>query len=293
MPPLRRMICFFLVPASLCFTLAGCRQNRDLVEAELRTKDRDLHCMRDELNRSEAFTESLRRELCALRGISPSHLTPEGASQVYGVTTLTLGRGTGGYDADSSPGDEALQVVLEPKDPDGHTIKAPGTVEVQALEISAEGLKTPISAWTVSPDQLRRSWKSGLLSTGYSLVLPWQMWPSSEKVRVVVRFKLEDGRLFEADKDVTVRVAPEHKRRMPPADAIPSPELVPPPKEIWPPQPGKLQGPAPNSGWSDMPLSQSNSVTLHRAAASPMAGAVEMLRPTSRSPIDSTISPPR
>ena len=83
MPPLRRTISFFLLQAFLCLALAGCRSNRDLVEAELRSKDRDLHCMRDELDRSVAFTESLRRELGALRGISPSHLTPEGASQTY------------------------------------------------------------------------------------------------------------------------------------------------------------------------------------------------------------------
>jgi hypothetical protein len=240
--------------------------------------------MRDELDRSVAFTESLRRELGALRGISPSHLTPEGASQTYGVTAVTLGRGTGGYDAEAGPGDEALQVVVEPRDPDGHTIKAPGTMEVQALEITKEGLKVPISTWTVSPDQLRRSWKSGLLSTGYSLILPWQMWPSSEKVRVVVRFKLEDGRLFEADKDVTVRVAPEHKRFMPPADGTTTPELVPPPKAFDPPQPRPWPGPVPNSGWSDQPLSQTGGKQLHRAAASPLAGAAEILRPTVRSP---------
>ena len=284
MPPLRRTISFFLLPAILCLTPAGCRSNRDLVEAELRSKDRDLHCMRDELDRSVAFTESLRREVCALRGISPSHLTPEGASQTYGVTTVTLGRGTGGYDVEAGPGDEALQVVVEPKDPDGHTIKAPGTMEVQALEITKEGLKVPISTWTVSPDQLRRSWKSGLLSTGYSLILPWQMWPSSEKVRVVVRFKLDDGRLFEADKDVTVRVAPEHKRFMPPADGTTAPELVPPPKAFDPPQPRQWQGPVPNSGWGDQPLSQTGGGQPHRAAASPLAGAAELLRPTVRQP---------
>jgi len=280
MPPLRRTISFFLLPATFCLFLAGCRGNRDLVEAELRSKDRDLRCIRDELDRSEAYTESLRREVCALRGISPSHLTPEGASQTYGVTTVTLGRGTGGYDADGAPGDEALQVMLEPRDPDGHVIKAPGSVEVQALEITKEGLKSPISAWTVSPDQLRRSWKSGLLSTGYSLILPWQTWPSSEKVRVVVRFKLEDSRLFEADKDVTVRVAPGHKKYMPPADGSAAPELVPPPMEFKAPQPRKWQGPVPNDGWNDQPLSQTGGKQLHRAAASPLGSAVEILRPT-------------
>jgi hypothetical protein len=276
-------ILFFLLPFSFCFAFAGCRQNRDLVEAELRSKERDLHCLRDELSRSEGFNEALRREICALRGISPSNITPEAAAQTYGVTTVTLGRQTGGYDADNSPGDEALQVVLEPKDPDGHTIKAPGTVEVQALEITREGLKVPLSSWTVSPDQLRRAWKSGLLSTGYSLILPWQVWPSTEKVRVVVHFKLSDGRLFEADKDVTVRVAPQHKRKMPPADGIgPQPELVPPPMEFQGPPPRKLEGPAPVDGWSDMPLSRVTAAPWHQAAASPLAGAAELLRPTRR-----------
>src|SRR5207245_3745653 len=147
-----------LIPiACIASLLGGCR-SCDKVEAELRSKDRDLYQIRDELSHSEAYNEALRREIGALRGISPSHITPEGASRTYGVTTVTLGRQTGGYDADGLPGDEALQVVLEPKDPDGHTIKAPGTAEVQALEVTREGLKVPLSSWTISADQLRRSW---------------------------------------------------------------------------------------------------------------------------------------
>jgi hypothetical protein len=275
----RRTIPFFLAPCAVCLVLAGCRNHRDLTEAELRTRERDLYTLRDELSKSEAFNESLRREVSALRGIPPSHVGPGAAPQSYAVTTVTLGRQTGGYDADEAPGDEALQVIIEPKDPDGHTIKAPGTVEVQAFEITREGLKVPLSTWHVSADQLRRSWRSGLLSTGYSLILPWQVWPSTEKLRVVVHFKLDDGRLFEADKDVTVRIAPERKKVMPPADGIgPQPELVPPPVEFKPPPPRKLEGPAPFDGWNDVPLSGAEPARQHRAAASPLAA--ELLRPT-------------
>src|SRR5439155_23011315 len=141
-----------LLPLACMVLFAGCRGKCDLVEAELRSKDRDLYEMRDELYRTSAFNEALRRQLGALR--SGSKLTPEAAAQIFNVTSLTLGRQTGSYDADGGTGDQALQVVLEPKDPDGHTIKAPGSVDVLALQITREGLKTPLSSWTISPDEL-------------------------------------------------------------------------------------------------------------------------------------------
>jgi hypothetical protein len=266
-----------LALACSLFLTAGCR-NCDKVEAELRSKDRDLYSLRDELYRSEAFNEALRREVCALRGISTSQITPEAASQTFTITTVTLGRGTGGYNSNGGPGDDAVQVVLEPKDPDGHTIKAPGAVEVLAQEINREGLKTPLCSWTISPDQLRRAWRSGLLSTGYSLILPWKIWPRSEKVRVTAHFKLNDGRLFEADKDVTVKLAPQHKRHMPLADgAVPVDTM--PPADFVPPSPHKLDGPAPPDGWNDMPLSRAEAGKWHHTAASPLSGAAELLPP--------------
>jgi hypothetical protein len=263
--------------ACTVFFSSGCRSRPDLLEAELRSKDRDLYEMRDELYRTSAFNEALRRQLCALRG--GTNITPEAAAQLFNITTVTLGRQTGGYDADGGGGDQALQVVLEPKDPDGHTIKAPGGVEVSALQITREGLKTPLSSWAISPDELRRSWRSGLLSTGYSLILPWKVWPISEKLRVIVHFKLEDGRIFEADKDVTVRLAPQYRKRMPTADGVePQPEAIPAPAE-FPPPPRKWEGPLPPDGWNDMPLSRAGGPQWHQAAASPFSGAAEMLRP--------------
>src|SRR5258708_13808285 len=90
--------------------------------------------------------------------------TPEAAAQIYGLKDIALGRGTGGYDDDHQPGDEALQVVLEPRDTDGHTIKAPGTMYVTALEIRPEGTKVPISSWEVPPAKLPKPWKTRFLS---------------------------------------------------------------------------------------------------------------------------------
>jgi hypothetical protein len=202
-------VCALLV----CF-FSGCH-SCDLLESELRTRENQLYDVKSELARSEAQNAALVRELTAVRQNGPASITPEQASQTYTLKDIVLGRGTGGYDDDDLPGDEALQVVVEPRDGDSQAIKAPGTLHVEALEISPEGLKAPISAWDIPPERLRRSWRSGLLSSGYILVLPWQQWPASEKIRVVARFTLMDGRMFEADKDVTVHLIPDAQRKSP------------------------------------------------------------------------------
>ena len=239
----RRMtFSFFLFPFSLClFSLMGCR-NCDLVEAELRSRENAMHELRADLARAEADNEALVRELAAIRQSGAAKITPELAAQTYTVRQITLGRGTGGVDEDECPGDEALQVVVEPRDADGHTIKAPGSVHVEALEISPEGLKVPLSSWDLTPEQVRHSWRSGLLSTGYFIVLPWKNWPASEKLRVIVRFTLVDGRVFEAEKDITIRLTPSAYRKTAPpadpADGMPSPETIPvlpPPRKTDPP----------------------------------------------------------
>jgi hypothetical protein len=217
----------------LGLTAAGCRR-ADLVEAELRTRERELRETRSELNRSEFFNQALQSELGDLRKsgqpggfCSSNFLTPERASQIYTLKEITLGRLTGGYNEHDFPGDEALQVILEPRDPDGQSIKAPGQLTVTALMISSEGLKTPLSTWQITPDQLRRTWRSGLLSTGYFVVLPWKIWPTTSRMRVIAQFTLADGRVFEAEKDVTIRLPPNLRgpmprqvpSHMPPADA--------------------------------------------------------------------------
>jgi hypothetical protein len=91
---------------------------------------------------------------------------------------------------------------------------------------------------------VRHTWRSGLLSSGYFIVLPWKNWPASEKLRLVVRFTLVDGRVFEADKDITIRLTPSaHRKTVPPPDpadgapALDSIPVLPPPRKLAP-EPG-------------------------------------------------------
>lgn len=220
----------FLVSCSV-FVFAGCR-NCDLVEAELRTRERELRELHAEFARLESENDSLHREVRGLRQ-SPAHPTIETALQVNTLRQIVLGRQTGGYDDDACPGDEALMVVCEPRDGDGHAIKAPGCLYVELVEISPEGLKAVSSTWELSEAELRRTWRSGLLSNGYHVVLPWKSWPNTERARVVVRLTLPDGRAFEADKDVKLRLTAAAQRKpaaiLPPVPekVLPMPEKVP------------------------------------------------------------------
>ena len=242
------MSAFRHICVGLALFAAGCRSTRsDLVEAELRTRDRELRETRGELLQAESMNQALENTLRAQQCSQP--VLKPGTGFLSQVRDIQLGRGTGGIDEDKIPGDEAIQVVLVPRDIDGSPIKAPGTLKVTALEISPEGLKTPLSSWDISALQLRRSWKSGLFSTGYSVILPWQKLPTTDKLRIVATFQPLEGGAFEAEKDVTIKLLAEaiHSRPTPGAailgpplpavgdgPALPAPPVGPPPRPAEP-----------------------------------------------------------
>ncbi len=247
---------------------AGCRANNcALVESQLRQRDFQLREMKDEVDRCAAYNQALEQELRNLRGDCAGPDAPERGAPAYPVKSLALGRGTGGRDDDGLPGDESLEVHVEPRDPEGNVTKVPGSALIFAAEIGQDGIKRPLSSWEVGRDQLSKSWRSGLLSSGYVLVLPWKVWPSTEKVRVTVQFRLLDGRLFEADKDVTVRVAPPIQHPAPPA-ASPPPLTEPP-------------GPSVGEETAPIPRSEKKKDGARRPAPADPAvrPAAEILRP--------------
>lgn len=250
---------FASLVAAIFLGMAGCRSNSDLVEAELRTREGEIRQLRDELCRCRSYNKAMQRELHGLHSSAAVKLSPELAAQTYRVQSIALGRQTGGYNTNSHDGDDALQVVVEPRDPDGHTIKAPGYLLVHVIEINSEGLKRPLSSWHVSEEELRRSWRSGLLSTGYFVVLPWKTPPTTDKLRVVVQFTLADGRLFEADKDVIINLPaalrhkgmPSNGGKIYDSDLLPQPRVVPPRPSIVPPS--VLRNVVPRTCWPTTP----------------------------------------
>jgi hypothetical protein len=222
---------------ALVAVAAGCRSNTHLVERELRERETDVRELKEELHRCDTHNRTLQLELRATRGDLFGPGGPDGPISLYPIRSLTLGRQTGGRELEGTNGDAALQVVLEPRDADNQSIKVPGAAVIQVFEITPEGMKHILSAWEITPDELSRTWKAGLLTTGYVLVLPWKELPTSEKQRVVVQFRLTDGRVFEAEKDVTIRIPKGLPfKPMPPAkngDALDGP-VLPPPRKVEP-----------------------------------------------------------
>jgi hypothetical protein len=231
-----------LVVLGLCPLTVGCQPNKryDAIEAELRTRNRELLETRAALEQSRTLNRAYEQQQQLTAPHGPPATLPTGG--VF-VRDVQLARGTGGLDEDGAPGDEALMVVVVPRDDDGSAVKVPGRLQVSALEVTPQGLKNPIGNWDISPERLRPTWRSGVLSTGYFVTLPWQTFPTTERVRVLVRLSTIDGRAFEADRDVTVRPVYQAVPRGNPhatTPVVPSPgphpdTVLPPPADLVPP----------------------------------------------------------
>jgi hypothetical protein len=177
----------------------------------------------------------------------------DGPTPTYPLRDITLGGGTGGVDEDGRPGDESLMAVIVPRDADGSAVKIPARATVIAFEVNREGLKTPIGKWEVSPDQLRPTWRGGVLSSGYFVPLQWERPPGTDRLRVAVRLATLDGRVFETDKDVTVRPLLGIAPHGPPPIVSPPPVI--PPASV-PDSPGRIEELPPPAARLKLPRTQ-------------------------------------
>lgn len=233
--------CLLVLITATCLVSAGCRPNKryDLIEAELRTRDRELAETRAALDRAQtlnrAYEQGQARGPAEVPvGVAPG---PSGGGAVCSIREISLGRGTGGVDEDDLPGDESLMVVIIPRDSDKSEVKVPARAQIAAWEITPQGIKNPIGSWDIPAERLRPTWRNGLVSTGYFVGIPWQTFPTTERVRVAVRLTTTDGQAFEADRDLSVRPVPQAVPRT-------GPQVQP----FVPNGPNGPNGPVPNPG---------------------------------------------
>lgn len=194
--------------ATGCSSLTEKREKQDLVEAELRAQERHIIELKSELERKEGAIHSLDLEVEKLQQSAAGN-RPAGEPIPPGVVKeITLGRLTGGHRMNPrSLYDDSLQFLIEPRDADGHSIKVPGSLHIELFEVTAAGLKVPLSAWDVTHRELRRSWDQPLFGgSAYRVVIPFKALPANERMRVVIRFTTLDGKPYEAEKDFSIRL---------------------------------------------------------------------------------------
>lgn len=196
--------------AVLFLCQGGCasRGNVELLESQLRRQEDQLYAMRLQLAEAESDLSLAQREVQTLRKQVADRgeiaLLPEQARSLFRVEGIRVNKFlTGGLDRDGEPGDDLLNVVLTPYDEDGETVKIPGELEVEAIDLSAPRSSPPLGVWRYSSEEVAERWQSGLTS-GFQFRMPWQIVPTSPDIVLHARLTLADGRQFGTSAEIRV-----------------------------------------------------------------------------------------
>lgn len=200
------------IPVVVALTLlAGCASGRqtDVLEARLRQQqqviaehERSLAEVQDELQLARRDATQLRTQMASSGASGRAPEVAEVMLRAEGIQFNTLM--TRGLDRDGRPGDEGITAVILPVDGDGDLIKVPGSIELEALDLSQPEKQRTIGRWTFTPDEAREHWKRGFITSGYVIDLPWQQLPSSGEIVLYGRLVTTDGRTFAANHTVTI-----------------------------------------------------------------------------------------
>ncbi len=241
-----RLVASLIVALLAGTVLIGCRPHKryDLIEAELRTRERELAETRAALEQARQLNQAYAQQTPACP--APAFPAANRPNSYVPVARITLSRGTGGVDDDGVPGHEALMVVVTPLDADGTAVKVLGRIDVWAWDVYPSGTKHLIGAWQLGPEQIRPAWRNGWISSGYFLTLPWQRYPTQNRLRIAVRLTTLDGQTFETDREVPIQplLAPTALPQTPAAAGPLSPFPAPPDGSLSP-LPAPPDGPRP------------------------------------------------
>lgn len=201
----------WLVAVALC--ALGCVSTEPL-ERDLRQKEGQISRLTQDAQTSGYHLEVCRRENEALRtqleqpGRQP--LLPEQAARMFSLKEIALAaRGTGGLNSDNLPGDDGIQVLIEPRDGQGDVVKSPGSLSFELFDLAGAESQRRVGYWEFSLQDTAARWQSGWLSQGYRFELPWQAgYPRHADLTLHVRLTTPDGRQFDATRQIRVEPMP-------------------------------------------------------------------------------------
>lgn len=111
-----------------------------------------------------------------------------------------------GIDLDGRPGDDGIQILLQPTDERGDIPAAAAPISVVVLDPRLSGWSARIARWDLLPDEVRSYFVQRDGVAGYLLDLPWPAEPPVHRELIVVaRYTTADGRKLEAQAELNVR----------------------------------------------------------------------------------------
>ncbi len=194
---------FRMLPLALSLA-AGCRSG-DPVLPDFRLRESNLTALREEIWNGEFGARSNDRAPGADRLRVAAYR--EGPAPAP-VRRLVLATSTGGLDADGQEGDEALRLVLEPRDDSDRAVPVAASLRVEVHQLGVTGTRLPLCSWDIAPEELAPTWRADWTGSGYALTLPWKSFPTSEQLRILARLTLADGSRHEAAREIRVRLRP-------------------------------------------------------------------------------------
>ena len=201
---------------------AGCgaRRTTDLLEAKLRQQEDRIASLNRDLETARAQAESAQRESGILQakaaGQRDETLLPEQAEVLFSVQAIRFSSLlTGALDRDGNPGDDVLNVVLQPVDADGELLKVPGSLKLELLDLSRDSGRQTIADWSWTVDESRTLWSRGAFGSGFVTQVPLPARVTSTELLLHARLTTIDGRQFDTSR--TIRIEPPSEKS--PADS--------------------------------------------------------------------------
>ncbi|MBS0262621.1 MAG: hypothetical protein JSS02_11775 [Planctomycetes bacterium] len=206
-PRLVPVVCGLL--CALWLSACSARGELDALEADLRSKEQSLVEMQNQLARTEDDLKIARRDAAALRTeLAREQATPipvEQAEVFYKVEGIKFhSLLTSGQSRDGNPGDEGISVLLMPVDVHGELVKLAGDVELELFDMSLPAAEQRLGTWKYSTDDVREHWHKGIVGTGYLFQENWQKAPVARELTLHARFRIPDGRKFDATTQLKV-----------------------------------------------------------------------------------------
>ncbi len=121
------------------------------------------------------------------------------------VNKISLGRYSRIVDQDNDQLIDEVVVYLQVYDASDDLVKASGTLSVELWDLNAPEHENLVKRWTISAQQLEKSWDGGLLADHYHLVLPVDNYRTSgEQLNLKCRFiETLTGKDWDVQKVVT------------------------------------------------------------------------------------------